>query len=960
MLFIALLFCPYIIWGQSTSIPFHYRIGQEEFGNIDVYNLHFDEANELLYAATNDGVFYYAHSRFQRIATDDRAIGSSYFNFQENSLGELFCMNLQGQVFKVTKKKVELFFQFPKKYYAGNFDYIVDRNDDFACIGRSLVKFEYKVDTVGTPQVLMDGTDVVTNVLHDARGKYVLAIDLASLERVTIPESSKQHVTKTRGRYVMNIGGQLLGVEPGRQTNVGSFTFYNDDYSEQLKINHDDVQQVYRYYDDSTIAVVNRKSGIKFLRKRGEEIVTALELFDNEFISAVEQSGSGVGFLGTFKEGVIVIPDIRFQGNTSSSLLTSIRPYDDQNYVVSKRNGEVLGVSYLDHAEQVVAKHGINVDKLFVGSYRSNQDYWSRIFLYPDQSSNGAADLGNGDVVFVSWNGLRLAKMRPDLSKLPDIDHGGFSKVLAFGEKIRYNLVQADSLRRKVYASTSGNLYVMNFSDGTPVEIKHKGSIKTTAMLFKEGKLFCGTTDGAILIFEDEEFIDRIDLPESISERTIKRLGIKFNRLFILTDSGIRVFNIDNREYEGFGIAANLMGNDITDFSLASNHLLVLRRKEHYSIPYESFNELTTPSKIYVDSLLVNEKREAFWKKSFGYDENSFRFFVDYRDPRTVSKTKISYILDGFYDDWKTLKSGEHEIEFQSLPVGDYTLRIQAEFQGQFTDTFEYEFSISPPYWQRWWFYVLIVVLAAIIIWILAITRIRRIRLKSSQRLEVETSKRVAVNAQLKAIRAQMNPHFVFNAINSIQDLVLQQETIKSYDYLESFSRLVRLTLEHSEREFVTLNEEVSFLELYLELESLRFDKDFSYKIQVKDELKNQVIPSLIVQPFVENAIKHGLLHLEVEKSLIVDFSLHHNGFVRCEITDNGVGRERAEQIGQRQDRQHDSFSTKAIENRMKMLTEQFGSNCGYFIEDLMNKKGEAQGTRVVIDLPLIRSGVHE
>jgi LytS/YehU family sensor histidine kinase len=232
--------------------------------------------------------------------------------------------------------------------------------------------------------------------------------------------------------------------------------------------------------------------------------------------------------------------------------------------------------------------------------------------------------------------------------------------------------------------------------------------------------------------------------------------------------------------------------------------------------------------------------------------------------------------------------------------------------------------------------------------------RLKRERQESKQKLMLERSNRIATNAQLKAIRAQMNPHFIFNAINSIQYLVLQNEKLKSYDYLESFSSLVRMTLDYSEREFITLGEEISFLELYLQLESLRFEENFQFELTSDEGIQACTIPSLVVQPFVENAIKHGLLHKMGEKKLTIKFTKLEENRLKCIVIDNGVGRDQVRKIMKRRGNKHTSFSMNAIKNRMLMLSEQLDIESRYEIEDLHDENGQPQGTKVIIYLVIV------
>lgn len=248
---------------------------------------------------------------------------------------------------------------------------------------------------------------------------------------------------------------------------------------------------------------------------------------------------------------------------------------------------------------------------------------------------------------------------------------------------------------------------------------------------------------------------------------------------------------------------------------------------------------------------------------------------------------------------------------------------------------------------------VIIAVLLLLFLWF-AISRLRKINEQKAaldrayERLE-EAKKTEVAAMNLKAIRAQMNPHFIFNSLNSIQNLIIQQDADKSYDYVSEFATLVRMTLNHSEKELVPFYQEKEFLETYLGLEKLRFSTSFNYEIHSNIENENVEIPSLVIQPFIENALLHGLLHKRGDKSLKLTFDLDKQ-FV-CTIEDNGIGRKRAQEIKERQGGSHQSFSTQAIKKRLKMLSENMEQEASFSYEDIL-VNGVVSGTRLKLILP--------
>ena len=222
---------------------------------------------------------------------------------------------------------------------------------------------------------------------------------------------------------------------------------------------------------------------------------------------------------------------------------------------------------------------------------------------------------------------------------------------------------------------------------------------------------------------------------------------------------------------------------------------------------------------------------------------------------------------------------------------------------------------------------------------------------ETQHRLNMEKKLR---KSEIKSIRAQMNPHFIFNAINSIQALVLNKNKDEAYQYLHLFSNLMRNTLDFSEQEFITLATEIDFLSSYLALEQLRFNGELSYEIEHRSIPTEALIPSLIIQPFVENAIKHGLFHKQGKKMIKVHFKVIENGYLNCKIIDNGVGRKAVEAIQKRMLNKHHSFATEAIDRRISILKSFYGSKVNCEIIDLFLEDGVTpKGTAVNIILPL-------
>ncbi|WP_420317035.1 tetratricopeptide repeat-containing sensor histidine kinase [Ekhidna sp.] len=262
---------------------------------------------------------------------------------------------------------------------------------------------------------------------------------------------------------------------------------------------------------------------------------------------------------------------------------------------------------------------------------------------------------------------------------------------------------------------------------------------------------------------------------------------------------------------------------------------------------------------------------------------------------------------------------------------------------------------------QRFLIFGMIIILLLLILALALVYRQRKLkRQKTLSDLELaETQKLLDLERQyraseLKALRSQMNPHFVFNALNSIQEYIMTNERKLAGKYLGKFADLMRIYLQHSQAKAVTIREETEALNLYLELEKLRFEDSLTYSINISDDVNTELqIPSLLLQPYVENAVKHGLLHKESERILTINVKSDQGDILVCEVIDNGVGRKKSQEINKMRNPEHKSFATKATTSRLELLNLDRGKPIEEEVMDLADEKGNPIGTKVIIRIPL-------
>ncbi len=356
------------------------------------------------------------------------------------------------------------------------------------------------------------------------------------------------------------------------------------------------------------------------------------------------------------------------------------------------------------------------------------------------------------------------------------------------------------------------------------------------------------------------------------------------------------------------------------------------------------------PPVLLINAVFVNgneSNHSASSSPGLSYNHNSLQFnytAVSLTDP---SKIRYAYRLKELDSNWTY--TNNRVVDFNFLQPGTYTFELKACNNNNVwtRQPLHYSFTIRPPFWQTWWFRVLIVSLIAAIIFAVFRSRMQSFKAKASIKQQL-------AELEAKAIRAQMNPHFIFNSLNAIQENIVTENVDAAYDYLSRFSKLLRMVLDNSEKNLIPFRSELETIRLYLSLEALRFSQSFTYTIEVDEQLdKDDIyIPSLLLQPFAENAIWHGLSNKEGEKKLLLQFA-ERNGSIECVIQDNGVGRTKAAEI-KRQKLGAGGFESKGTKlalQRIEILNRERPGSASIETIDLSDAGGNATGTKVLIKL---------
>lgn len=437
-------------------------------------------------------------------------------------------------------------------------------------------------------------------------------------------------------------------------------------------------------------------------------------------------------------------------------------------------------------------------------------------------------------------------------------------------------------------------------------------------------------------------------------------LSDRKGRIWISTSVGIVIYDPETKSFSRlFGENDGLQGNEFTRKAMfkspsgrlffgGTNGLSCFYPDDIYTNEYippivvtnfRIFDKLIDNEIINGDTIIVN------------YNQNFLSFEFSALNYKNTKQNQYAYYLENFNHTWIYSRHQNHA-SYTNLDPGSYNLRIKGSNNDEVwnNDGISITLIILPPWWMTIWFriifiiFIMTLVIISVYIWIQSIHK----RHTMEQRV---------LNTQLQALRSQMNPHFIFNSLNSIQYLILNNDEFEASEYLSKFAKLVRKILENSKMPSIPLRSELEYLSLYLQLEMFRFQNSITYEIKTSPKIFQEEyhIPSMIIQPYVENAIRHGLRHKHSTGHLEISLDIE-DIFIHCTITDNGVGRAKAAEIKQHNQTVHTSMAMETTQERLEILNTDKKKRISVVITDLYDCNGAASGTKVDLYIPIFNN----
>ncbi|PLX18205.1 MAG: hypothetical protein C0597_06375, partial [Marinilabiliales bacterium] len=473
--------------------------------------------------------------------------------------------------------------------------------------------------------------------------------------------------------------------------------------------------------------------------------------------------------------------------------------------------------------------------------------------------------------------------------------------------------------------------------------------------------IWIGTKSNGIILFNGDTTTYNITVEDGLSSNNITSLFQKDSIVWVSTINGLNKIVLNSHEnahdfnITNFSTIHGLSSNEIYDVYANDSIAYLATNKGLNLIRYKDYKSNLNPPGIFIKNIKVLDKDTTIKDYyELAYNQNSV--YIEYvglmYKNNGTKRYKYNFHQSGKKTRWNI--TTENFLRFSYLPPGNYNLEIIAinEDGVESSNPATLRFKIHPPFWKTYWFIALCLFITITITYLLYYSRLKELRKRNN--IEKSLLKEVNIYKQ-QALGQQMNPHFIFNTLNSIQYFIYENNNESSIHYLSQFAQLMRIVLENSQHETIVIQKEFDALNLYLELESLRFENGFNYHIEIPNEIDTHsyYIYPLLIQPYIENSIWHGLYHKKGTKNLNIEL-LNKENYILCVIEDNGIGREKSGELNQRRRKKHKSLGTNITNKRIDAINKLYNQNFSVEFVDLKDKLGNPCGTKVLLKIPKI------
>jgi ligand-binding sensor domain-containing protein len=996
------LFCIANINGQVPSF-IHYEVGNGLPSN-ELYNLKQDSKG-YLWIGTDAGLTRYNGKNFT-LYNNKLQRGASVTGIQEDSKGNIWCHNFGGQVLVVKNDSLTIFEPWSKFYNNQLIEIALDKKDNLyvSNFRNYIYKFNLKnnsVTTIEEKNSVKQSISIANNnqlifsnlttrtVNTELNGK-ILALSFKGYQNLQ-PQDSVLNTfvffNSTKGLNTTGFQRQHHDDKFPTLYNLVNNTLQVHPLTSYLRQNN--IYPLSLLNDDEGNIFIGTFKGCYWFKEKNNEWQFQHLLFSNKAISSIIRDREGSYWFATLKNGLYQIPNLAItifreeDINMSDNVVGNLATDSKTNLYVSGLGKEIsllkvpenkLQNQYITSAIRDV--QGFLYDTLFkrLIFYKDALSIISNNILkeYPAIVSAPKDFYVRKDGVIFSA-GVTLTALYPGnlnkkilLQEFTESEGLNLKGTIGETKELKVFNISAQRSRAVTYdeennilwsANADGTVYYQNKTLNNLIdEVSKQKIIATCFAKLNNGNICIGTIEQGVYIVKNTSIIKHFTTANGLQSNRIKKIKTFNDNIIIATNLGIQKINLSKNTFTNFTITNGLASSEVFDIVIAANNIYVSTSKGLQCLPLElTVVNTITPylhlkKTITADSIYTHNEVIELIK-----DNSSVAFDLDGVALKSRGNFSYQYRLLGLDSNWITVDAGNNIIRYPSLPSGNYIFEAVCTNEDGIKSTpVKAAIYIKNPWWQRWWFVTLLSFIAFYIVFTITKNNLTKKRIKVEEALKQSKMQEELRLSQLSSLKAQMNPHFMFNALNSIQEFILLNDKKQANMYMGKFADLMRLTLDLSNKETITLEDELKILNLYLELEALRFEEKFSYTIQLKNITDTQAIeiPAMLIQPYVENAVKHGLLHKPGEKKLDILFEEKDNKLI-CIVRDNGIGRKRSGEINTLRQKKYTSFATGATQKRLELLNYNKPEIISVHYTDLYNNNQIAEGTEVQITIPI-------
>lgn len=958
-----LALCLFLYTPTKAQEPFLRKISFLEGMPSDVIYDMYVSKQGLLYLGTDKGLVSYDGVHFILYPFDEN-LSNSVNAIQEDENGTIHCKNFSNQIYFLSNDRLNLDQNFNKlitKNKISVAEFSVEEKHKVLLTPNEFYAFENQKPTLlYKSKMLLDSNDflhlaynnvdksfyvsTIQNILIFKNNKLSQEIKTNSNQKILEIHQGKICASTKSGSNEIMVFGKVISAKNLTNTSLNKLSSCG---SELWICSNDGIFEI----NTNTNKIENG-----FLQgKRISDIVKDKE--GNHWISTLD---NGLFFLPNLKLKSLAIKEIEEQKKPNFSrvkiaknghffVATStgcVFEFDEKgNQILKYQSENKTEIEFITlHKDLIITSAGV----FKIGNPKPITD--PKMYLGKDIVID---NYGNFVMASSSYAGLLANDFKSKITipkkfeKYKIKKFGLSATFLCFREK-RARTVFFDKKTCMYYIAYSDGLFFYD-TNGTENQIKLPNNdviIASEIIQHSDGSLWIATTQNGIVQIKNQKVISHLTKTNKLTSNNTRRIEIEKDNLWILNDKGIEIYNFNAKTLKNASANLCMKGITINDFIVKNNTIAFITNEGVFYSNKNIIDHSQIPQ-FELTNLWVNDKKIPFKNNLvLDFEENTIQFDFRTIHYKSLGDYIYEYRIKNNTDLWNSLNSKASSIKFESLKYGNYEFQIRVRYDNKTTAIKTFHFEVKKPFWLQWWFITLEILSLIFVIYL--VNKKAVLRTKKKQ----EIKEQLALS-QITALRSQMNPHFMFNVLNSVQGLIYSNQKSKASEYLGKFSDLMRKILEASDKKEITVEKEFEMLEMYVSLEKSRFDSDFDYSFSLPNDLdlSRYKIPSMIIQPFVENAIKHGLMHKKGAKELKINAKIIDN-YWRFTIEDNGIGRTKSAQIN-KNFKSHNSFATKAIDTRIELINKIVTSKIEIQIEDKISNSNEPLGTKINVLIPV-------